>query len=322
MPDTHTADGFPNVEGLSDHPPCARPEAQRGAGPRVITARELCELDVRPDQICRARLYRGGPDALCRQAETRQVVVLHGDRACRWRWAACAWATCSCAQGDVLYLALEDNCRRLQSRLRRLWQCEAAARVGCRKSCTSRPTGRAPTRAASRRSANGSTSTRRAPRDRGRAGDVQGARRRAATRRFTRPTIWPSRICEASRWNRRRDRGGASHAEGRPVEADPFEKVSGTLGLSGAADTTIILDRDQNGCTLYGRGRDIEEIETAVQFDASSTCRWRLGEGGEVRRTDERSVILACWPRVAQRCHRPRSPTRSTSTTTMCGSCC
>jgi hypothetical protein len=38
-------------------------------------------------------------------------------------------------------------------------------------------------------------------------------------------------------------------------EGDPFEKVSGTLGLTGAADTTIVLDRDGNGATLYGRGR-------------------------------------------------------------------
>ena len=33
-----------------------------------------------------------------------------------------------------------------------------------------------------------------------------------------------------------------------------FEKVSGTLGLTGAADTTIVLDRDSNGATIYGRG--------------------------------------------------------------------
>ena len=42
------------------------------------------------------------------------------------------------------------------------------------------------------------------------------------------------------------------------AEADPFEKVSGTLGLSGAADTVLILDRDA-WRELYGRGRDIEE---------------------------------------------------------------
>jgi hypothetical protein len=75
-------------------------------------------------------------------------------------------------------------------------------------------------------------------------------------------------------------------------EVDPFEKVSGTLGLSGAADTVLILDRDNQGTTLYGRGRDIEEIETAIQF-SRETCRWRtLGAAVEVRRTDERTAVL------------------------------
>lgn len=75
-------------------------------------------------------------------------------------------------------------------------------------------------------------------------------------------------------------------------EADPFEKVSGTLGLSGAADTTIVLDRDGHGSTLYTRGRDIEEIEKAVTFNRE-TCRWTIiGDASEVRRTDERSAIL------------------------------
>ncbi len=81
--------------------------------------------------------------------------------------------------------------------------------------------------------------------------------------------------------------------KGSGAEADPFEKVSGTLGLSGAADTTIVLDRDGNGATIYGRGRDIEEIESAVEFE-KDTCRWRvLGQASEVRRTDERSAILS-----------------------------
>lgn len=76
-------------------------------------------------------------------------------------------------------------------------------------------------------------------------------------------------------------------------DTDPFEKVSGTLGLSGAADTTIILDRDQNGFTLYGRGRDIQEFEHAVSY-SHDTCRFTLlGKAEEVRRTDERSTILS-----------------------------
>jgi hypothetical protein len=82
------------------------------------------------------------------------------------------------------------------------------------------------------------------------------------------------------------------HVRKSPAETDPFEKVSGTMGLTGAADTVLVLDRDSNGVTLYGRGRDIEEIETALSFD-KETCRWIvMGEASEVRRTDERSVIL------------------------------
>jgi hypothetical protein len=75
---------------------------------------------------------------------------------------------------------------------------------------------------------------------------------------------------------------------------DPFEKVSGTQGLAaGAADTTIVLSRDSQGATLYGRGRDIPDFDVAVVFDAGA-CKWRvLGEAVEVRRTDERNTILA-----------------------------
>ncbi len=82
------------------------------------------------------------------------------------------------------------------------------------------------------------------------------------------------------------------HTRKSGSDVDPFEKVSGTLGLSGAADTTMVLDRDGNGATLYGRGRDIEEVESAVEFN-KDTCRWHmLGQATEVRRTDERSAIL------------------------------
>ena len=87
-------------------------------------------------------------------------------------------------------------------------------------------------------------------------------------------------------------------------DTDPFERVSGTLGLTGAADTTMILDRDGNGCTLYARGRDLEEYERACTFDRT-TCRWTVqGEASEVRRTDERSQILA----VLEDADEPMSP--------------
>ncbi len=79
----------------------------------------------------------------------------------------------------------------------------------------------------------------------------------------------------------------------RKMEADdPFDTVSGTTGFTGAADTVLVLARNSQGTTLYGRGRDIEEVETAVQFD-KLTGRWSmLGAASDVRRSDERSLIL------------------------------
>lgn len=43
---------------------------------------------------------------------------------------------------------------------------------------------------------------------------------------------------------------------------------------------------------MVGRGRDVAEFETALEFQ-KDTCRWRvLGEAAEVRRSDERKTIL------------------------------
>jgi RecA-family ATPase len=71
---------------------------------------------------------------------------------------------------------------------------------------------------------------------------------------------------------------------------DPLESVSGTNGVTGAADAVLVLNRDAKGTTLYGRGRDIEEIETAMKFDSG---RWGiLGDASEVRKSDERRKII------------------------------
>jgi hypothetical protein len=72
---------------------------------------------------------------------------------------------------------------------------------------------------------------------------------------------------------------------------DPLEALSGSNGLSACADTTIVLDKGQSGRTLYVRGRDVEEKETAVIFTGGL---WSiLGNAADVRRSSERSVIIA-----------------------------
>jgi hypothetical protein len=70
------------------------------------------------------------------------------------------------------------------------------------------------------------------------------------------------------------------------------------LRLPGRVDTVaartafLVLGRDGQGCTLKGRGRDVEKIDLAVAFDKPS-CRWRvMGEAAEVRRSDQRTKVL------------------------------
>lgn len=82
------------------------------------------------------------------------------------------------------------------------------------------------------------------------------------------------------------------HHTRKMAAEDPFETVSGTNGFTGAADTILILDRGSQGVTLYARGRDIEEVETALSFDRQSGAWLAQGASSEVRRSDERKAIL------------------------------
>lgn len=81
----------------------------------------------------------------------------------------------------------------------------------------------------------------------------------------------------------------------RKMDADDaFDSVSGTRGLTGAADTVLVLKRDSvTGRTvLYGRGRDIEEIETAFEFNSHNATWTILGAVADFAKTDERQEIL------------------------------
>jgi hypothetical protein len=82
------------------------------------------------------------------------------------------------------------------------------------------------------------------------------------------------------------------HHDRKSVADDVFDTVSGSLGLTGAADTIAIMKREGGAVTLHVRGRDVEEAEKALRFD-KATCRWTiLGEASEVRRSDERGRVL------------------------------
>jgi RecA-family ATPase len=80
----------------------------------------------------------------------------------------------------------------------------------------------------------------------------------------------------------------------RKAEADDaFDTISGTLGLTGAPDTILVLKRDTAGnIILHGRGRDLIEIEKAMSFNPD-TCVWTItGDASTVQKTAERRAIL------------------------------
>lgn len=60
-------------------------------------------------------------------------------------------------------------------------------------------------------------------------------------------------------------------------DGDPFNRISGTTAISGAADTMIVLSkqkRSDSQATLSAVGRDIEPLDLTLEFDAEH-CVWK-----------------------------------------------
>ena len=82
-------------------------------------------------------------------------------------------------------------------------------------------------------------------------------------------------------------------------DSDPLNKISGTTGISGALDTALILDkssRNQKNATLTCTGRDIEYRELELSFSAD-THTWELVsdsiENPEILLPNEISQLVA-----------------------------
>ena len=79
---------------------------------------------------------------------------------------------------------------------------------------------------------------------------------------------------------------------------DPLELISGTLGLSGGCDGALILDRPRGmiDATLHLIGRDIEEDGAfAVRFQRQN-CHWQmLGGSEEITASNERKHLLGVF---------------------------
>ncbi len=75
---------------------------------------------------------------------------------------------------------------------------------------------------------------------------------------------------------------------------DPYDMISGSTAIQGAADTIIALMRirGEKDATLHFTGRDVEGDALALQWDEQD-CGWRLlGKAKDHRMSSERTAIL------------------------------
>jgi hypothetical protein len=84
------------------------------------------------------------------------------------------------------------------------------------------------------------------------------------------------------------------HLSKRQCE-DPFDQVSGTIGVTASADATLLLKRQRgkDEAKLFVTGRDVEEREMALIW-SKETCSWTLeGTAADAKRSAERREIIA-----------------------------
>jgi len=75
---------------------------------------------------------------------------------------------------------------------------------------------------------------------------------------------------------------------------DVYERVSGSNGLTGAADGVLIIRRERGkpDAVLFASGRDVEERELAIRFDPITASWTLLGDAAHFRVSAERQKIL------------------------------
>jgi len=82
----------------------------------------------------------------------------------------------------------------------------------------------------------------------------------------------------------------------RKAEADdPFAMISGTTGLSGSVDGSMVLikdDRMDRQAKLYVTGRDVLDVQINLVFDTQS-CTWKFLGYGEKDQIQKRNRLLS-----------------------------
>jgi hypothetical protein len=89
---------------------------------------------------------------------------------------------------------------------------------------------------------------------------------------------------------------------GRNTAGDPFDEVTGSTGITGAADTNMVLTRYRHiaDAELHITGRDVDERKLALVRDAR-TGGWEcIGTTEELQKTPERQKIVDALTQLGQ----------------------
>jgi DNA primase catalytic core len=82
------------------------------------------------------------------------------------------------------------------------------------------------------------------------------------------------------------------HHTKKGSEENVFDEISGTTGLTGAMDTMMVLKKKSNKCKLHVTGRDIQETDYDIEF-SENTFTWNvIDKKDEQRLTSERQEIV------------------------------
>jgi len=83
---------------------------------------------------------------------------------------------------------------------------------------------------------------------------------------------------------------------------DPFDTLSGSLGLTGGADGILVMERSKGNTILHVTGRDVEEAEYAIELDRQMLA-WRLlGTRAEVKSNRDQQQIYDALKQANEPC--------------------
>ncbi|MCP4113249.1 MAG: AAA family ATPase [Desulfobacteraceae bacterium] len=74
---------------------------------------------------------------------------------------------------------------------------------------------------------------------------------------------------------------------------DVFDSISGTLGITGAADGIIVMTRDGRKADLHITGRGVEQKEISLGFDKSDLSWSYMGDSDEVSYTYNQEKVIS-----------------------------